>query len=444
MGRGLLFAGRAYGPLGAEKETCSPMSLPVELKYRVLLELSQRISRTLDLPAVLDDLIQALRRVIACDAAGVFVLSRAVSPLQCDENSLIAGMAQVGFDAPRSDDPMLRSGQGIVGHVVRSGEPVNAPDVSRDPRYVAGRARTRSELAAPIVSEAGVIGCLNVESDQLAAFSAQDGKLLEFFASAAAVSIEKALLHRHVLESQRIEQQLRLAHEVQTGLLPDAAPDLPGYDIAAIGLPTGAIGGDYYDYVPLAPERLGLVVADVSGKGIPAALIMATFRAALRAELRRQPDLAAVAARLNGVVMESRDASRFVTAVCGVLEQRSGRFTYVNCGHNPPVLLRASGADELLGQGGPALGLFADEGFEAGCARLDAGDTLVLFTDGVVEPTDAGDVEFGAERLAATVRGAAGGPAADALQAVVEATRLHSGRSEYEDDFTLVVVRRQA
>jgi len=418
------------------------MSLPVALKYRVLLELSQRISRTLDLTTVLDDLIGALRRVVACDAAGVFVLSRAVSPLQRDERNLIAGMAQVGFAAPRADDPMLRSGKGIVGHVVHTGEAVSVPDVSLDPRYVAGRALTRSELAVPIVSDAGVIGCLNVESDSLAAFSAADAELLEFFASAAAVSIERALLHRHVLESQRIEQQLRVAHEVQAGLLPGAPPDLPGYDIAAIGLPTGAIGGDYYDYVPLAPERLGLVVADVSGKGIPAALIMATFRAALRHELRRQADLAAVAAQLNRVVMESRDASRFVTAVYGVLEQASGRFDYVNCGHNPPLLLRASGAEELLGQGGPALGIFVGDGFEAGSARLDAGDTLVLFTDGVVEPTDARDVEFGAARLAEAVRGAAGRPAEDALQAVVEATRAHSGRNEYDDDFTLVVVRR--
>jgi hypothetical protein len=203
------------------------------------------------------------------------------------------------------------------------------------------------------VSEAGVIGCLNVESDRPGAFSDADAELLEFFASAAAVSIEKALLHRQVLEKQRIEDQLKVAREVQAGLLPGAPPDLPGYDIAAVALPTGAIGGDYYDYVPLEGERLGVVVADVSGKGIPAALIMATFRAALRTEMRRHAEVLAVAAQLNRVVMESRDTSRFVTAVCGVLEQRSGRFTYVNCGHNPPLLLRASGGAETLQKGGP-------------------------------------------------------------------------------------------
>jgi len=420
------------------------MTLPAELKYRVLLELSQRISRTLDLPVVLDDLVRALRSAIACDAAGVFVLSRAVPLLSRSDANVIAGMVHTGFDAPAADDPMLRSGKGIIGHVIHTGEVVNAPDVRLDPRYVAGRAATRSELAVPIVSEAGVIGCLNVESDRPGAFSAADAELLEFFASAAAVSIEKALLHRQVLEKQRIEDQLKVAREVQSGLLPGAPPDLPGYDIAAVALPTGAIGGDYYDYVPLDRERLGLVVADVSGKGIPAALIMATFRAALRTEMRRHAEVPAVAAQLNRVVMESRDASRFVTAVCGVLDQASGRFTYVNCGHNPPLLLRASGGAETLLKGGPALGIFSDGGFEAGSVSLDRGDSLLLFTDGVVEPADGRDVEFGVERLEAAVRAAAGRPAAEALRSVIDATRAFSGRDEYDDDFTLVVVNRQA
>jgi sigma-B regulation protein RsbU (phosphoserine phosphatase) len=187
-----------------------------------------------------------------------------------------------------------------------------------------------------------------------------------------------------------------------------------------------------------------VAVADVSGKGIPAALIMATFRAALRTEMRRRASLAVVASRLNGVVLEFRDAARFVTAVCGVLEADSGNITYVNCGHNPPLLLRGSGGRETLQRGGPALGLFAGERFKAGSVALEPGDTLVLYTDGVVEPVGAGDAEFGVERLEGAVRKTAGRPAADALQAVIDATRAFSGREQYDDDFTLVVLRRNA
>jgi serine phosphatase RsbU (regulator of sigma subunit) len=416
------------------------MALTAERKYRLLVELSQRISRTLDLGAVLDDLLQALRSAIAYDAAGVFVLNRAV-PLRADGN-LIAGMVQLGFDKPLAEDPMLRSGRGIIGHVIRTGETLNVADVRRDPRYIAGRVGTLSELAVPIVSEAGVIGCLNVESDTLAAFSEADAELLQFFASAAALSIEKALLHRQVLEKQRLEDQLSVARDVQAGLLPGGPPRLAGYDVAAVNLPTHAIGGDYYDYVPLDSDRLALVVADVSGKGVPAALLMASFRAALRTEIRRHGDLRALAGELNAAVLEFRDAARFVTAVCCVLDAASGALRYVNCGHNPPLLLRCDGTREALCLGGPALGLKAGERFEAGLVTLEPGDGLVLYTDGVVEPADVGDAEFGVERLEAAVRGASGRPASEALDAVIAATRSFSGRVGYEDDFTLVVLNR--
>ena len=419
------------------------MSLPSELRYRLLLELSQRISRTLDLQAVLDDLLRVLRSTVTYDAAGVFVLNRAVPLVRRADPNLIAGMAQVGFDDPPVDDPMLRSGKGIVGHVIHTGETVNVPDVARDPRYVAGRAATRSELAVPIVSEAGTIGCLNVESNRPAFFTAADAELVQFFASAAALSIGKALLHRQVLDTQRLEDQLRVAHEVQSGLLPGAPPDRPGYDIAAVNLPTHAIGGDYYDYVPLRDDRLGLAVADVSGKGVPAALIMASFRATLRTQMRRRARLTAVAAQLNDAVLELRDASRYVTAVCAVLED-GGRVRYVNCGHNPPLLLRGAGGGEMLRRGGAALGLFAGERFREGTVRLEPGDTLVLYTDGVVDPTDDQDVEFGTGRLEAAVRAVADRPATEALRAVIEATQAFSGRDRYDDDFTLVVVKRDA
>jgi sigma-B regulation protein RsbU (phosphoserine phosphatase) len=176
-------------------------------------------------------------------------------------------VARVGFGAPRQDDAMLRSAEGIVGHVIRSGETVLANDVARDPRYLVGRPQTRAELAVPIVSNGRVVGALNLEADQVGAFTAADAEVLEFFASVAALSIEKVVLHHERLEKQRMEHQLGLAREVQKGLLPAALPSLPGDDVAAVQLPTWTIGGDYYDYIPQPDGRLGLVIADVSGKG---------------------------------------------------------------------------------------------------------------------------------------------------------------------------------
>ncbi len=416
-----------------------------DTKYRLLLEISHKISRTLDLQELLDQILDSIRIAVPHDAGGIFVLNENVPLAPGPSANLIAAMACSGFDdLPTTADPMLRSGQGIVGHVIRTAEAVLAPDVRRDARYVAGRHTTLSEVTVPIVSNAQVIGALDLESDHVDAFTEADAELLQFFAGAAALAIEKALLHRQVLEKQRIESQLRIARQVQAGLLPSGPPELAGYDVAAVNLPTWEIGGDYYDYIPLPDGRLGLVVADVSGKGVPAALIMATFRAALRTALRREGSAPGVAEEMNRVLLEVTGASRYVTAVYGILDPASGSFTYVNCGHNPPLLLGPGGRREVLETGGPALGVLADGVFETGRVVLGPGDLLALYTDGVVEPADAGDVEFGLDRLESRLLAGAGLPAGDVVFSIMNATHAWAAREGYADDFTLVVVTRQA
>ena len=420
-------------------------ALSPEVKYRLLLKLSQEIGRTLDLQDVLRYLLDSIRSSIVYDAAGVFVLNRRVPLGQESGERIIAGMATVGFaDEPGDEDPMLRHGKGIVGHVIWSGQPVIAPDVSVDPHYVAGRASTRSEIAVPIVSEGEVIGALNLESDTLDAYSEADVEFLEFLAVAAAIFIEKAILHREMIEKHRIEQQLRIAREVQDALLPEADPVLAGWDIAGLNLPSWEIGGDYYDYLPQPGGPLGVAVADVSGKGVPAALIMATFRAALRAQRPHASTLEQIAGRLNRILLDSMDGSRFVTAVYGLLDAGTGVFTHVNCGHIPPLVLRAGGAVDALTSGGPALGMWSESRFESGQVAIGAGDILVLYTDGVVEVMDAAGEQFGTDRLERLLRARRGEPARRVVEAVVEATRSFAGRRGYDDDFTIVILKRAA
>jgi phosphoserine phosphatase RsbU/P len=414
-----------------------------EERYRLLLELSQRIGPTFDLQEILSHLLASVRLAVEYDAAGVFVLSKAVGRVPDSGGPMIAAMAAVGFAPdPNREDPMLRSGKGIIGHVIRTGESVTAPDVRVDPRYVAGRAPTLSEVAVPISSGGRVIGALNLESDRTAAYSAADLQMLASYATAAAIFIDKAILHRQVLEKQRLHRQLVLAGEVQASLLPKNSPQVPGYDIVGINLQTMEIGGDYYDYIPLRRGRLGLVVADVSGKGVPAALIMATFRAAFRSELRREVPIADVIDSVDRLLIESMDSSRFVTAVCGILEPASGTFTYVNCGQTPPLLSKASGETVWLDRGGPALGMPAAGARETAAVTLETGDVLALYTDGVVEVfAESGD-EFGLARLEQTIRAAGAAGAGHIISDVVTATQQHAGRSDYDDDFTLTVVRK--
>ncbi len=419
-------------------------TLSPEAKYRLLLKLSQEIGRSLDLQEVLAYLLEAVRTAVQFDAAGVFVLNRIVPLGQDTGGLLIAGMAAVGFDdLPRDDDPMLRQGKGIIGHVIATGQTVIAPDVRLDPYYVEGKASTRSEIAVPIVSGGAVIGALNLESDTLDAFSDADVEYLEFFAVAAAISIEKAVVHREMLEKERIEQQLRIARQVQAALLPAADPAVPGYDIAGTNVPTWEIGGDYYDYLPQPDGRLGVVIADVSGKGVPAALIMATFRAALRAQRVRDVALDGIADRLNRILLDSMDTARFVTAFYGLLDPASGELGFSNCGHNPPILLRGAGPRETLPSGGPALGMWREACFATGSVALRPGDILVLYTDGVIEAMNGSGEMFGVDRLERVIASRRHDAARDLVEAVVDATRAFAGRSTYEDDFTLVVVKRQ-
>jgi phosphoserine phosphatase RsbU/P len=420
-------------------------TLSPEAKYRLLLKLSQEIGRSLDLQEVLGYLLESVRTAVQFDAAGVFVLNRSVRLGQDTKGRMIAGMAVLGFDdTPRDEDPMLRRGEGIIGHVIATGQTVIAPDVRLDPHYVQGRAGTLSEIAVPIVSGGGVIGALNLESDTVDAFSEADVEFLEFFAVAAAISIEKAVLHLEMLEKHRIEQQLHIAKQVQSALLPAASPALAGYDICGTNVPTWEIGGDYFDYLPQPDGCLGVAIADVSGKGVPAALIMATFRAALRAQRVKDVPLDAIAGRLNSILLDSMDSSRFVTAFYGLLEPRTGVIGFANCGHNPPLLLRTGGPCELLTSGGPALGMWRGVTFAPGAASMGPGDVLVLYTDGVVEVMNAAGEMFGTDRLEDVIRRRRGGASRDIVAAVVDATRAFAGRAGYDDDFTLVVIRREA
>lgn len=418
--------------------------LTADEKYRLLLDFSERVSGTFDPDQILQHVLDCLRGVIDYDAAGIFVLTReAPAPGRDPARQLIAGMAMRGFDPrPLEDDPMLRLGQGIVGHVVRTGDAVVAPDVRLDARYIVGRRATRSEIAVPIAMHGRTIGALNLESDALGTYAGDDVETLEFFARASAIAIEKALLHRRVMEREHIRGQLRIAHDIQARLLPRRDLEVEGYDLAGVSVPTFDIGGDYYDYIPLPDGRLGLVVADVAGKGIPAALIMATFRALLRTSVREAAPIGQAIRQVNALLAESIGLPAFVTAVYGVLDPATGRFDYANCGHLPPLLVRATGATERLDSSGPCLGVFDGAQYEPREVALERGDLLVLYTDGVVEIERADGGEFGVDRLAALVTGLRGQPAAEIIEATAVATRDFAGTDVYEDDFTLVAVCR--
>jgi sigma-B regulation protein RsbU (phosphoserine phosphatase) len=422
------------------------MELTAETKYRLLKRISHEIKDTLDLDEILNYLLDVVHSVLDYDAAGIFVLNQdLVYPHGKRPGEMIAGIVRRGFyQRPPGTDPMLSFGKGIIGHVIRTGESVVAPDVREDPRYIEGRSGTLSQIAVPVLRNDRAIGALNIESDRLAAYSEGDVKVLRFFADAAAISIEKAMLHQQILENKLIEEQLRLAQHVQSRLLPGGTPEVHGYDIAGTCISTYEIGGDYFDYMRMPDGGMGIVVADVSGKGVPAALIMAAFRALLRTQTRIDPEPIHIADALRRLLPEFTGEANFVTAVYGVLNPADGRFTYANCGHESPILFRARGGVEKLGFGGPLLsGVLEGVSYRKLEVKLEPGDLLLLYTDGVVEVMRGEWEEFGVSRLEEVVQRSRDLPVSEVISEIVRATQQFTGSEDYEDDFTLVIVRRK-
>ena len=298
--------------------------LSAEARYEFLKEISFGVRDTFDLDAILNHLLDAIRPIVQYDAAGIFVLSEDLlhTPYQTSAMK-IAGIVRRGFDPlPPLSDPMQTQGKGVIGHVIATGNPVIVTDVRLNSHYVAGRLATQSEIAVPIKQDHRTIGALNLESDTPGAYHEKDIEVLEFLANAASLSIEKAILHAQVVEKKRIEEQLRVAREVQDRLLPQKSPCIEGYDIAALCLPTFEIGGDYFDYIALGKNELGVVIADVAGNGVPAALVMTAFRTLLltRAPSERNP--AELLNELNRRIPEFTRRRDFITAFYGILDTK--------------------------------------------------------------------------------------------------------------------------
>jgi sigma-B regulation protein RsbU (phosphoserine phosphatase) len=241
---------------------------------------------------------------------------------------------------------------------------------------------------------------------------------------------------------KRIESDLQQAAKIQKDLLPKENPRLEGYDISGLNVPCYEVGGDYYDFIPIDADRLGIVIADVSGKGISASLLMASLRAALLADVHPRYEIALMAARLNDFVFKSSGLSSFITFFYGELDQRSGELRYVNAGHNPPFVVSAEGQLSALGSSGFPLGMFPKVTYETGAVKLGPGDLVVLFTDGIPEGRNAQSEDFGEDRLKNLVLDQRGLSALQLSRKIIEDVQGFATGTEPCDDITLVIIKR--
>jgi sigma-B regulation protein RsbU (phosphoserine phosphatase) len=267
--------------------------------------------------------------------------------------------------------------------------------------------------------------------------------VLLLLASQVAIIIEKVMLHEQLIEKKRLEGQLEVARQVQLELLPARDPKLEGFDISAYNFSTEEVSGDYYDWVRIYEDQIGLVIADVSGKGVPAALLMAFLRASLRAAIHIGYAPHISMAKVNYLLWESIERNQFVTAFYGVLDASNKTLAYTNAGHNPPVLMNADGTSRFIERGGLPLGMFRDTRYYEYYQHIEPGQMLVLYTDGITEATNKAGEEYGRERLADTVREGRHLSARELID-FIHASMLEftEGRGA-NDDITLFIIKAQ-
>jgi phosphoserine phosphatase RsbU/P len=352
-------------------------------------------------------------------------------------------------DLKKSYGGKISLSRSIARSVVDNRQSVLTTDAQTDERFKMKESIVlqgiHSAMCVPLWNNREVIGLIYVDTINAArTFGPEDLKLLTLLANIAAVKIENAKLFEDTIEKQRMEKELRHAAEIQRKLLPVETPIFQGYDLAGYNDPCREIGGDYFDFIHRAPGHLGFAIGDVSGKGTGAALLMATVRASFRAHLETPCSLQSLISSLNATICQSSNSNTFVSFFYGEIDGTAGRVDSVNAGHNPPMLIRATGEVERLKADGLILGVFAGVKHKQSVTLLSPGDLLVAYSDGVTETQNPAGEEFGEERLIHLLRENRESSAAAIQKLVSDGIKGFAGSEPQYDDVTLVVVKRLA
>lgn len=425
-----------------EREPAGQRSISVVQELNAMRTVSEVMTSNIQLDDLLSLILNKLITTIGAERGTIFLVDEARGELW----SRVL-LNEVG---PLSEI-RVKIGEGFAGMAAATGQILNIPDAYADPRFnpqidkLTGF-QTRSILTAPMFNpQQKIIGVVQLLNKHGGPFTFRDERLLAAMASQAAISIENARLYQQEMQQQIIKRELETAHAIQASFLPDTIPQVDGWDIGALWRPIRSVAGDFYDFYRLDGDRLAVVIADVSGKGIPAALFMALSVTVLRfgISLRLPPE--EVIQRANEIIISEQRSKMFATTFVGYLDLAGGGLRFASGGHNPPLIYRAaSGRCEAITSTGVAVGLFKGADFAGAAARLEPGDVLVLYTDGITEAINGDEDEFGEERLETLIIKHADLPAQALADLIMETIIAFAGDEELFDDATLVVVKRTA
>ena len=409
-------------------------------KLKAVLEITRSLGRSLSIDDVLPKVLDSLFTIFPQADRGFIVLTEG------DEGRLIP--KAVKFRRPNEDDE-IRISRTIVDEVMSSKEAILSADAATDSRFQMSQSvadfRIRSMMCAPLLdSEGNAQGVIQIDTlNQTARFRGEDLEVLGGVTAPAGIAVENAQLHEDQLKQQVLQRDLQMARRVQLGFLPSAPPEVPGYHFFDYYDSAYEVGGDYHDYIELPDGRLAIIVADVSGKGISAALLTAKLSAEMRFCLATESTPAAAVTKLNNVFCQGGWEDRFITMILMVLNPPSGEVTLVNAGHMPPLARLGNQPVEMPGSenAGLPIGVTEDFDYDSYQLRLEPGDSLAAFTDGFSEAMNANEDLYGLEQLEARFADPVSS-LSDLGRHILEDVKRHVAGHPQSDDMCLVCVGR--
>jgi len=406
-------------------------------KQQRLIEAAKNLNSTLDLGKLLAVILENALGIVDGDRGTVYLVDE---PKQVLWSRVLKGNEDFEIRLPM--------GKGIAGYVAATGDTLNIPDAYFDPRFnpevdkVSGY-RTQSILCMPMRNKEGkIIGVFQLLNKHQGAFTEDDEHFLDALSVHAAIAVENARLYEQERQKIAMEKDLLAAREVQMSLIPKRLPGVPGYDLAACTLPAREVGGDLYDFIRIDQHRLAIWLGDVSGKGLPASLLMASFQATLRDQALSSASAAECIRRSNALLFQNTSSDRFVTLFYGVLDTQHHALCYCNGGHESPALFGKTGQARYLDTGGTVLGILEEFPFEEETIPLGGGSLLVITSDGISEAMNPAGEQFGRKRLESLIRENSQESAERIRDRIIEAVRHHVGNAPQMDDMTIVVVKR--
>ncbi len=334
----------------------------------------------------------------------------------------------------------------LSGWMVKNQKPLLINDVPNDDQFTNlsdDEFPIKSILSAPLKTKGKLIGVLNVFNKiSEDGFTLNDQRILSIIATQSAQVVENARLYDEEQSLKKIEEELKIANDIQTRLLPKTNPQIEGFDIASKSVPAKEVGGDYFDFIRIDDNNIVICLGDISGKGMPAALLMANLQATLRGQALFTSSAGECLTRANKLLYRSTDRQNFATLFYGILDSSNDKFRFSNAGHNPPILINSDKKVIRLTKGGTVLGFMEDFQFEEDSVNLKKGDVLIIYSDGVDEAFNIDDEEFGEENLLSIIKDILSLDAEQIIENVFESVRSHVQDAPQSDDITIVVIKK--